>query len=182
MDDKPLNLERFSVSGPKIAWVLSAFNLIESKLKLIISSCIYPQKKSREFVDNLLLHNSVLDAGKKFSLVDHLAREKGWKVSREWHEFLRLRNAFAHGFETHQIKVGVNLLPDGGIEPKQPTAEIVVQLRYPHGSTKTLRFDEAFQRYSELYDIIRAELEAIERTLPPPQQVEASTPDSLEGF
>ena len=45
MDDKPLNLERFSVSGPKIAWVLSAFNLIESKLKLIISSCIYPPKK-----------------------------------------------------------------------------------------------------------------------------------------
>ena len=104
------------------------------------------------------------------------------KVSREWHEFLRLRNAFAHGFETHQIKVGVKLLPDGGIEPKQPTAEIVVQLRYPHGSTKTLRFYEAFQKYSELYDIIRAELEAIERTLPPPQQVEASTPDSLEGF
>ena len=45
MDDKPLNLEHFSVFGPKIAWVLSAFNLIESKLKLIISTCIYPLKK-----------------------------------------------------------------------------------------------------------------------------------------
>ncbi len=175
MVDKPLNLEHFSVSGPKIAWVLSTFNLIESKLKFIIFRCICPPPRSREFVEKFLLHNSVLDAGKKFRLVAHLAKEKEWQFSSDWHKFLRLRNAFAHGFETHQIKVGVNWLPDGCIEPKQPTAEIVVQPMYPHGSTKTLRFDEAFQKYSELYNIIRAELEAIERTLPRPQKPKTVT-------
>jgi hypothetical protein len=87
-----------SKTNRQIAYVMDHTNTIEYVLKGVLTRYINAPSSRETFVQDILLHSSIINLGGKFKLLHHIVEYEGWpKLDRNhFHTLLNIRNAFAH--------------------------------------------------------------------------------------
>ena len=92
--------------GERLVFVLRATNIVETKMKRVISAFVAAPSERREFVESYLLSNATTPFAAKVKLVLFIAKSLLVKVDREaMHTLLSRRNAFAHQDHLESIRI-----------------------------------------------------------------------------
>ena len=80
----------------KLSDIIINFNYLELKLKQTL--CKYIDSKKNDFVENVLLHNSITSFNAKLSLLKYIVAKEGitFKDWETFHKIINTRNAVAH--------------------------------------------------------------------------------------
>jgi hypothetical protein len=108
---------RDSEANQELAFVIDRTNYIEFTLKSILTKYIAAGDDRRTFVNDILLHSSIIGFGQKIKLLHYIIdREKWPKIDvNHFHTVLNIRNAFAHSDTVNQ-HIHINLRNDGTSE------------------------------------------------------------------
>ncbi|MBI2101840.1 hypothetical protein HYT53_04495 [Candidatus Woesearchaeota archaeon] len=92
-----------NIGNKKIGHVVGHFNHIEGLLKHLLTFYIEPSERKKEFVEEILLNNSILNFSSKLKLFLNINQEEKWLNGRELDDFKKniyflsnVRNSFAH--------------------------------------------------------------------------------------
>jgi len=103
-----------SQTNREIAFVIDKTNYIEHTLKSILTKYIAARNDLTTFVNDILLHSSIVGLGQKIKLLHYIIDRERWpKIDvNHFHTVLNIRNAFAHSDTVTQHFV-VNLRKNG---------------------------------------------------------------------
>lgn len=93
---KPVLID--SETNRQIAYIVDHTNTIEYVLRGILTRYVNAPGSRETFIQDILLHSSIINLGGKFKLLHHIVELEGWpKLDRNYfHTLLNIRNAFAH--------------------------------------------------------------------------------------
>ena len=80
----------------KLSDIIIGFNFIEISLKEIL--CAYIKSTRSDFVNDILLHNSILSFSTKLSILKYILVKEGipFKDHQKFYKLMHIRNAVAH--------------------------------------------------------------------------------------
>lgn len=143
-----------SQTNLEIAFVIDQTNSIEYELKQIIAAYITKDKEKREFVSSILLHNTIVNLGTKFRLLQSIVEQEDIPKINDsncFHRLVEIRNAFAHG-DTVTHHLDVNDFGDGSAETK---SYYLLNSVSSSGKLKEVTREEALSEFTQCLVTIR---------------------------
>lgn len=136
----------------QIAQVVEKANDLEMRMGLLLSQCLLPATSDYGFLQELILHNTVLDFGRKVQLIERILDFWNWTDLKKrlgpFKELMKLRNAFAHTPLTQrQLLV---YFPPGAEYATPLGSEFVVHKKNPV-SWDNVERQEAFKSFLEVH-------------------------------
>lgn len=137
----------------QIAYVIDHTNTIEHIMKKFLVSYVSAPENRTEFVNDVLLHSSVLNLGAKFKLLHHAVEKEGWpKTDRNYfHTLLSVRNAFAHSDTVVQPSVVVYLSHDSPARGEVTTPDSMLVTISSSGRYEAVDRKEALNKFTQSY-------------------------------
>lgn len=136
----------------QIAQVIEKANDLEMRMGMLLSQCILPATADYGFLQELILHNTVVEFGRKVQLIERILDYWTWthlkKRMGPFKEIMKLRNAFAHTpLAQRQLLVHVSPGEEVGTAVG---SEFIVHKKTPVAWENVER-QEAFQSFLEAH-------------------------------
>lgn len=135
--------------------VIRSTNIVETKMKKIITAFIRTPPERVDFVHGYLLNNATLPFAAKVKLVLSIAKSLSIAVDREaMHTLLSRRNAFAHQDHLTSIRI-VN------DSRGHPDVGFVVESIRGSGELETVTHDKAMAEFLQALGQVEVDLDAL---------------------
>ena len=136
----------------QIAQVVEKANDLEMRMGMVLSQCLLPATSDYGFLRELILHNTVVDFGRKIQLIERILDYWSWtdlkKRMGPFREIMKLRNAFAHTpLAQRQLLV---YFPPGAEYGTPMGSEFIVHKKNPI-SWDNVERQEAFKSFLEVH-------------------------------
>jgi hypothetical protein len=140
--------------------MLDQFNRLEHLIAKVIRLYVQPVTDHASFVENIILHNSIISFAGKIKLLLTIAREStGPKLNRnKFHRLLNLRNAFAHGNTIKGLRFNRNAFSG---EPYG--AYLIVETLEGDGSVKKMLRQKAATEFLSLLQELKLDVQQMEQ-------------------
>lgn len=146
-----------STEGRQIAFVIDQTNYIEHTVRRILEKYIGAKDGRSNFIQNILLHSSVMGLGQKFKVLQYIVNKEDWPEinSDHYHTVLSLRNAFAHS-DTVTTNIRVTVCNDGHAEKTEvfQVMDTITSSGKVKELTREAALDEFLQSFGPLRDYL----------------------------
>lgn len=156
------------------AEVIEKTNDLEMLIALILSKCLLPVTPDYGFLQELILHNTLVSFSAKVQLIERILDYWSWddlkKKLGPFREIMKLRNVFAHT-PLAKRQLLVQFLPDA--EFGTPIGSQFVVEKRTSSSWANLEREDAFRSFIDLHfkctETVKAVAGRIEKTIAQPR-------------
>jgi hypothetical protein len=150
-----------SGANRELAFVVDKTNYIEFTLKSILTKYIAARDNRTTFINDILLHSTIVGLGQKFRLLHYIAEREKWpKIDQKhFHTILNIRNAFAHS-DTVSHHTVIRQREDGATEVVDSFQ--LLETISSSGTYREVKRKDALDEFTQSYVIVRDHLHDID--------------------